>query len=254
VSHASVIYWPSVVGNLATIANLQSVTQSNGATPAGYPLVLNATGGLNQNGRYYYNNMIRKISLTSVNNLSGISFVITGIGSPVGTNGNPLATLSVVSETMAGPNNATVNSVNLYSAIDSIVPMSVIVAPNQVSAGFGPSGITAYTFLNTNSSSPQHWSLQGQLLNVTTMTYTFYASLTKPESVNYQYGNLRSFPVQIPAFPVGTAQTTGNYLVSNVNGLNNNIANIVWANINSTATTVNDSTSFYFTCIQQGIT
>jgi hypothetical protein len=250
-SHPKVIFWPNVENNVATIAPLQVVgddltVQINSNQP-NMPNV-----PVNNSGVYIYQDMLRTVSITSPNDLSAISFFIMGLSSPLDENGNPvLSTVELDTETiLVGPNNGTVLTTRVYQQIYSITT-DIATGTDQVSVGFGSGGITAYTFLNLNSSAPQAVQLQGQVVNGNdNFNYQFYASMTKPEIINTNYGTVTPFPQPIPAFPVGTLNTNVNIQVPLVGP-----QAIIWAQISDATNPASDSvTSFYFTIIEQGIT
>jgi hypothetical protein len=72
----------------------------------------------------------RTLSLYSTGNLSGINFTIVGLD----------ASGNAVTEVLAGPNNTTVYSVNLYNTILSVTPNGAVAT--AVEAGSGTTGAT----------------------------------------------------------------------------------------------------------------
>lgn len=77
-----------------------------------------------------FGNVRRVVSLTSANNLAGVSFTITGY-----FNGLP------VTETRVGPNSNTVETTQIYEIVTSISTNGAVTA---VSVGSGSTGQTAY--------------------------------------------------------------------------------------------------------------
>jgi hypothetical protein len=73
-------------------------------------------------------NISRTVTLTSTNNLSGVNFNIAGY-----LNGN------LVSQIIAGPNNSTVSTTQLFQSVTSITADAAAAA---VSAGTGSTGVT----------------------------------------------------------------------------------------------------------------
>ncbi len=241
-SYPIVIPWLPSTTNKATIAPVQTL-----AAAGSLKLSPNNSGLSNSN--YVYDRVIRSVSLTSVNNLSGVSFTITGIGSPVDENGNPTQVLSQVSEVLAGPNANTVQSVNIYSQIISITTNAAAAA---VSAGFGTSGITDYVFLDYNRYIFQA-SVQLQftvLPAATTLQATVYQSLSRPEYLNNPNVPQGQFTqtAPIPAFEVAANLT--NAVGNQIGSLQAPVA-ITWANMSVTGAPGTDS--LIFTVEQQGI-
>lgn len=95
-------------------ANLVAAAQTLGA--AG-PLTLN--GALASGGSVYLFGQPSKLSLTSTGNLSGINFTITG--TPSDYDGD-----SPTTEILAGPNNATVQSLTTWRTVTSIVANAAV--------------------------------------------------------------------------------------------------------------------------------
>jgi hypothetical protein len=223
---------------------------------------------VNNSGVYYYDSMIRSVSLTSSADLSGINFTITGLGTPidgtstvVGPNGsNPTQVLSVISETIAGPSPGagepvlgTTQTANIYARIDSITTNAPVPFPG-VSVGFGSFGITAYIFLNLNvpGGFGQAFAIQGNPTPITEpeFVYAFWGSLTAPESINNLYGNLIPYPQPIPAWQFAGSFNNNNGYGSSVNDFN--IFKIIWTNVNDTAGDGNGG--LYVDFVQVGIT
>jgi hypothetical protein len=197
--------------------------------------------------------MIRTVSLFSTADLSRDVVKVTGLSCAVDANGNPSSPLIEHEETIGGPNNGKVETSRIYKRIDSIT-LSNRVSPTEVnfSVGFGTSGITDYVFLNLNSSSPLHYGCQGQPIDAdaTDFSYQFYSSMTRPETINYLYGNLSAFS-PIAAFPLlpAVAHDTNSVFCNLISPVG--MANIVWANIKDVKNP--PQASFYFTVLQQGL-
>jgi len=251
-SQASVIFWPDTASNEATIAPLQVVGDDH---------IIKITSNLpnmpnvpvNNSGIYVYDHMLRTVRLTSVANLSGINISITGLSSPIDVDGNPLlSVMELFTETIPGPNAGSVETARIYQQINAITT-DADTGVDEISVGFGVRGITAYIFLNLNSSAPMWAGYQGQPIDATiNFDYQFYASMTKPETVNTIYGNIMPFPQQLPAFALlGAVQHNNNSVTTNIN-TQVQLPVIVWATINDTSVLPNSS--FYFTVVQQGLT
>ena len=132
---------------------LLSTTVAGGAATASIPL--------NNPYPFVFLNLARKITLTSTDNLSGVNFIISG------TNqfGN------VQSETLAGPNNNTVTSVNNYNTITNISSNG---AYTNFSIGSGSTGTFQWIKLNTMNVDSQT-IISGQITG--TINYTINQTL-----------------------------------------------------------------------------
>lgn len=247
-SYPIVIPWLPTAGNQAAIAPLQNVVALGGNLQ-----LVSGNASLPQ-GPYIYDRVLRQVSLTSLNNLSGANFTITGIGSPQDGVGNPTQVLGPISEVLVGPNADSVESVNIYSQVTSI---SVNMAVNGISAGFGNIGITDYVFLDYNRSRFQT-SVQLQILNRTTLFADVNQTLNKPEYPNINFGNLSKF-APLPIFPVtatfivGAATAAGSVMedctVTTLGILQSPVA-LTWATVRGTPNTPDN---LFFTVLQQGI-
>lgn len=199
-------------------------------------------------GPFIYDRVIRDISITSANDLSAVHFTITGIGSPVDADINPTQVLGLISETIIGPNAGTVDSGNIYSQIISITTDAPV---NAVSVGSGPNGITDYVFLDYNRTMFQT-SVQLQFNPRTTSTVTVFQSLTKPQTIDINAGNLinvqpivGNLAINSSAYPVSVALTGAS--TKQLGILQSPVA-LTWAAVNASTTD-----SIIFTVLQQGI-
>lgn len=242
-SHPIIIPWLPI--NTTLIAPLQTLAAAGS-------LALNSkVPGLPQ-GPFIYDRVIRDISLTSSNDLHLVNFTITGIGSPVDADINPTQVLGLISETIAGPLGTgvpvSVDSANIYSQIISITADAPAAG---ISAGSGPNGITDYVFLDYNRTIFQT-SVQLQFNPRTTASVTVFESLTKPQTIDINAGNLINVPpvtgglaVNSSAFPVSVALTGAT--TKQLGVLISPVA-ITWAAINASSTD-----SITFTVLQQGV-
>jgi hypothetical protein len=80
--------------------------------------------------------IVPRITLNSVANLSGINFLISGYQNGV-----------FITETLAGPNNATVTSVNCFDTLIQIIPSGTSI--NNVQVGVASVGYFPMILLNT---------------------------------------------------------------------------------------------------------
>lgn len=135
------------------IAAIQTVGGAGGAmTLAVSPTVL--TG------------MVRAVSLTSVNNNAAINFTVTGT-----INGR------AASQTIAGPNNNTVETTTIFDTITSIVGSAAF---TNVSAGIGHTGQTQW-FTNDYNRTVFNMSCAADVTNGTgAITYSLISTLDDP--------------------------------------------------------------------------
>lgn len=129
--------WPAPVAN--GISLFQGLT-------ANTPLLLNGsyvnktTRAVNFVGDF---GIVPRITLNSVANISGINFLITGYQNGV-----------FIIETLAGPNNATVTSVNCFDTLLQIIPTGTTGSTVQVgvaSVGYFPMILLNTAKINTSS-------------------------------------------------------------------------------------------------------
>jgi hypothetical protein len=236
---SQVRHWLPFSSNRRTISPLQDYAEAGNLI-----LQSNQPNSLTSNaGPYVYDDVIRSVSFTSLNDLSDITITVKGIGSPVTpgnieNSGNPIGLIQSISEQLSGPDGGTVETAYIYKQIDSI---TIDDAANGLSVGFGTFGITDYVFHDNNVTS---WdiSYQGAINNQETLQYTIYNSLTNPQTINSQFGNLTNYPFQIPAFLLGDVNSADNQLLTRIHPVA-----MSWATVKAT-----ESEDFYFTVVQQG--
>lgn len=135
-------------------------------------LVLN--GSLSTgSGNIYIPNMVRAISLTSTNNLSGVNFTING--SSYGT---------AISETIAGPNNNTVQTTEIFDTVTSITTNGAV---NAVSAGIGSIGSTPWMWVDCNK---MVLNVAVNVYAVGTINYTLQTTIVQEGDVLSGVGTL----------------------------------------------------------------
>jgi hypothetical protein len=253
-----VYYWaPSIADDLsAGIALPQDVPQDSQVV-----LISNTPG---PEGVFSYINMltpntttsatstsiIRSISIVTIGEVDNddVTFVISGIGTPVDGNGNPTQVIGPITENLVGAlAGETVTSANIYTVINSITVTGAEAV--GISIGYGPNGITSYYYFDYNRQTPSIYgdSYSLQMLNNETMIVNTYASLNKPQVPNI-YGGLDSFGMVngtsvafILANPIDE-----NITASFFNSFPFGYA-VFWANVSTTTTD-----SMYFTIYQQG--
>lgn len=231
-SQPVVRYWAPTNSNTATISSLQNYSG------AGNLIINNNVPGSYPGSPYVYDSIARSVSFTSANNLSGVTLTINGLGSAVDGSGNPTQPFNTsISENVVGPNANTVYSTNIFTQINSI---SISGAANGISAGFGNKGIMMYIGPDYDRSA-WYATGQGAIYNRTTMTYTVYQSLTKPQTP--VDGRFENYPLVIPAFSLGTVGATVNQLINYPTPVA-----LTWVTI-AAAT----GETFYYTFLQQGI-
>ena len=195
------IKWLSTVDNLETIASKQTSSTTTGS------LILNPNKQ-DPSGEsiYEFDSVWRTVSLTSPDDNSAVTFVITGIGTTTDGTTQTSGPNSIISESITGldpsTGHGTVFSSNIYKRILSITYSSTVGISN-VSAGFGSSGMTDILFTNLNRLS-WHASVQGQVFNRTAMKYSIYKTLITQEDYK---GGLVNY---LPSFPIGSLGQTSN--------------------------------------------
>jgi len=170
----------------------------------------------------YFPNIFRKVSLTSTNNLSAVNFIITGIG----------LSGSSISETIAGPNSNTVESVNLFQTVTSITFNAAVTA---VSAGTGQSGQTGWFTYDIYTDNA---NLGIGIVITGTINYTMQVTF---EDLNK---NPNTSPVVFTPVTAMTAATT--------NQITNLIQPIRFSNVKINSST--GAATLVATYIQQGLT
>jgi hypothetical protein len=152
--------WPAPVAN--GISLLQTTT-------ANTPLLLNGsyvnktTKTVNFVDDF---SIVPRITLNSAANLSGINFLITGYQNGV-----------FISETLAGPNNATVTSVNCFDTVAQIIPSGTTGSTIQVGVaalGYFPMILLNTAKINTSSIS---YALNIVAATANPATYQVFLSL-----------------------------------------------------------------------------
>lgn len=273
-SHPSVSYWAPLSTSTATIASLQTYAANVplilNANTGGYsnppvsmvsqplvpnsPLVdntqanLTSQGNASYNGSFWMPGVYRRIAITSGNNVSTTHFLITGMGFTAAALGvGPIPPLRLITENLVGPNASVVYSTNVWSRIDSIVPLSDPSSPTDtVSIGYGNSGMTTYHLMDNNVIS---WnaSVQTQIVTGAGVTYSLFCSLTNPWITDPKSGQLNYPTDGVPVFalPTFTAGSTVNQI-----GAVTSPYRCIWAFL---ADGVASATSFYLTTLQQGI-
>jgi hypothetical protein len=151
--------WPT------PIANGISISQT---TTANTPLLLNGSYVNKTTGivNFIDFGIVPRITLNSAANLSAINFLITGYQNGV-----------FISETLTGPNNTTVTSVNCFDSVVQIIPTGTTVSPLQV--GVASVGYFPMILLNTAKTNTSSISYALNIVAVTTnpATYQVFLSL-----------------------------------------------------------------------------
>lgn len=151
--------WPAPIAN--GISLFQALT-------ANTPLLLNGSY-VNKTTRivnFIDFGIVPKITLNSVVNLSGINFLITGYQNGV-----------FISETLTGPNNTTVTSVNCFDTVTQIIPTGTTGSTLQVgvaSVGYFPMILLNTAKTNTSSIS---YALNIVAATANPATYQVFLSL-----------------------------------------------------------------------------
>ena len=151
--------WPAPIAN--GISLFQALT-------ANTPLLLNGSY-VNKTTRivnFIDFGIVPRITLSSVANLFGINFLITGYQNGV-----------FISETLVGPNNTTVTSVNCFDTVTQIIPSATNASTVQVgvaSIGYFPMILLNTAKLNTSSIS---YALNIVAATASPATYQVFLSL-----------------------------------------------------------------------------
>jgi hypothetical protein len=168
--------------------------------------------------------LIRSVSITSTNNLSARSFVITGF-----QNSAP------VQETITGPNNTTVYGTKHF---DVITDVSVNGSAAAVKVGTGSTGYLPLFVVNTGTTTINYsMSVIFPPSTTTNINYSVYQTLDQINT-NYitfdnQLGNL--FPV------TGLTSQTSSQIATSIN-----ITNFILLKVNSSGTPLTDTFDFIF--------
>lgn len=204
---SSVYYWPP-----STVDGLTNGIALNQSPTVGSQLDLVAN---TPNGVFSYVNVltpntttsgtstdiIRSISITSPDDNTGITFIISGIGTPINPppgDGNPTGLVYPIIENLTGLNANTVTSANIYTVINSITVTltnpDVPAEATNISVGYGPNGIINYIRRDNNRDVASVYGDTYQLhfINNDTLVANTYVSLNTPETPNI-YGGTDSY-------------------------------------------------------------
>jgi hypothetical protein len=208
--------WP--VQDVAAVGALQNAV-------IGVPLLLNGTladPSIPNQVSFIKNKMIRSVSITSVNDLSGITFVITGL-----QNG------AYVTEPITGPNNTTVYGTQYYDIVTSVVASA---NATGVKIGSGNAGFFPLLVINSLASFINYSA--SILLPVSSgINYSFFQTLDQINNnfIPFLNQTTKFFPCM--GFTNETTSQIGN---------SNQITNFVLLKINSSATPITDTFDFIF--------
>ena len=230
------INWLSSIDNSGVIASKQTSSTTTGS------LILNPnTKDPSGESIYEFDSVWRTVSLTSPDDNSAVTFVVTGIGTTTDGTTQTSNPWSIISESITGPNNDTVHSANIYKRILSITYSGGTTGISNVSAGFGSSGMTDIIFTNPNRLS-WHASVQGQILNPSAIQYSVYRTLVSQE--DYKGGLINYLPSFVT--PIGTTTTFFN---NRFIGIDYPVTGL-YAYV---STNTGSSESFMFTALQVGV-
>jgi hypothetical protein len=140
--------WPAPVVNGISLA--QSIISNTPLLLNGY-YVNKTTGTVNFVGDF---GIVPNITFTSTDDLSNINFLITGYQNGI-----------LINETLVGPNNTTVTSVNCFDTVTQIVPNNT--TTNTVQVGVASIGYFPIILLNT---AKQNVSTLNYAINVISAT------------------------------------------------------------------------------------
>jgi len=204
------------VQDLIAVSALQDVVAPG-------PVLLNGTlfdSTIPDQVSFIKNNMIRSVSLTSVNDLSLTNFIITG-----------LQNSAYVSETVSGPNNNTIYSTKYYDIITSVVASTAV---NGIQIGTGDAGFLPLIAVDVNAVII-NYSTSVLLPAGSGITYSLLQTL---DQVNNNFiPFLNQVPKLFPAFGL-TNETTSQIATSLL------ITNFVILRVNGSATPITDTFEF----------
>ncbi len=258
-SQPTSIWWVPCVGNENSIAALQDVA-------IGGNVILNSADKSTP-GTFTYNKMIRSIIFTSPDDLTGVTFVISGIGSEVDIDGNPTHILSPITEEIVGADGGIgdiAQSFNIYSKITSILitttPLSPPVPATNLIVGFGQFGITDYVFFGYSRIAAPLSAFSLQFVDRDSIESRVYYSLNKAEYPDISQGGVLvpfgtengEYITFIPGFqPTQTGSPPVDPYTQNTAMQVLGAITIIWATIKETS--LNNKDSLYFTFLQPGI-
>ncbi|CAB4124206.1 hypothetical protein UFOVP51_72 [uncultured Caudovirales phage] len=211
--------WP--VQDVAAVCALQNV-----AAPGA--LLLNGTlfnSSIPGQVSFVRVNIIRSISLTSVNNLSATNFVIQGF-----QNG------AFVTETLAGPNNNTVYGTQIYDIIISVIASTAVTG---IQVGTGKVGFLPLLVINPNAGFI-NYSMEIDIPTspASGINYSVIKTLAQV-SINYiTFSNqlTKFFPVAANLTSQTTSQTGNSILITN----------FILLQVNSSSSPITDTFDFIF--------
>lgn len=220
----------SIYTNLTwPVQDVEAVCKTQNVLTPG-PLLLNGTlfdANIPDQVSFARKNLVRSISLTSVNNLLGANFVISGF-----QNG------AYVTETLVGPNNNTVYGAKYYDIIISIVSSAAV---NGIQAGTGGTGFLPLIMINPNAGFI-NYSMSVKLATPG-INYSIFQTLDQVSQnfITFQDQIMSFFPYIDQQHPSGiisqTASITSNSTI---------ITNFILLKINSSATPITDTLKFIF--------
>lgn len=211
--------WP--VQDVEAVCALQTTVASG-------PLLLNGTlfnSSIPNQISFARVNLIRSISLTSVNNLSATNFVISGL-----QNG------AFVTETLAGPNNNTVYGTKNYDIITSVVTSTAVTG---IKVGTGDSGYLPLLVVNPNAGFI-NYSMQ-VLIPSSPASGINYSVIHTLSQASF---NFITFDDQLSNFFPITSNLTSQTTSQSANSII--ITNFILLKVNSSATPITDTFDFIF--------
>lgn len=172
--------------------------------------------------------VIRSVSITSSNNLSGLPFVISGF-----QNNAP------VQETISGPNNGTVYGLKHFDVITSVFIPTTTGGGGTVQVGVGNTGYFPLLVVNSNISTTINYSMSVLFppTVITNINYSVYQTLDQINS------NFITFDNQLNnLFPItGLINQTSSQIASF-----KDVTNFILLKVNSSGTPLTDTFDFIF--------
>jgi len=221
--------WP--VQDVAAVAALQNVSTSG---PTAFKVLLNGTlsdSSIPDQVSFAKQNMIRSISLTSVNNLSATNFIIQGF-----QNGAFVTETFGPAGTSPSPNNNTVYGTKSYDIITSVTTTTAVTG---IKVGTGDRGFLPLLMINANAGFINYsMEIDIPTIPVSGINYSVLKTLAQV-SINYT-----TFNDQLTKFfevdPLLTNQTVSR----SRNSIE--ITNFVLLKVNSSSSPITDTFDFTF--------
>lgn len=211
--------WP--ITDIAAVCQLQDTTGAGALILNGNLFNNTAPNQLSFVANTIPNGFIRSVSVTSANNLSAVSFIVTGFQNS-----------AAVIDTIVGPHNNTVYGVK---AFDEIVSITVTGEISQASVGTGSIGYLPLIAVNTLTN-PINFSVQVSVPSGSGITYSLFRTLSSIPTDYLTFISLESTDF----FAISSNQTISQILDFT------NVSNHILFKIVSSTTPTTDIINFKF--------